>query len=46
VLEEIETALSRVDIPMSGARRISVLNIFASIMTLLAALIAMWATLR
>jgi hypothetical protein len=46
VLEEIEAALSRVDIPMRDARRISVLNICASIMTLLAALIAMWATLR
>lgn len=43
---EIDAALARVAAPIRDARRIGMLNVVASCITLLAAALALWATLR
>jgi glutathione S-transferase len=44
--EEIDTALAAVTEPLQAARRIGMLNVVASCITLAAAALALWATLH
>ena len=46
VRAEIDAALARVAAPIRDARQIGILNVVASCITLLAAAVALWATLR
>ena len=43
---EIDAALSHVTAPIRDARRISILNVFASCITMLAAAVALWVALH
>ncbi|MEI7994768.1 MAG: conjugal transfer protein TraM, partial [Methylococcaceae bacterium] len=43
---EIDAALSHVSAPIRDARRISILNVFASCITMLAAAVALWVALH
>ncbi len=46
VRAEIDAALSLVAVPMQDARRIGMLNVVASCITMIAAAVALWVTLR
>ncbi len=46
VRAEIDAALSHVTAPIRDARRISILNVFASCITMLAAAVALWVALH